>query len=136
MLKPPAGLGPLEPSSDARWYCLSRDGLATLCADEDDAHEVAAESWVAWPHNGPYRVAQMVDAEQVAAAAAAERERWAGRVQPLTARELELLQGLIDRELRHAEQCDHIQNRTMAERQKGWDMERVALLRKLGGLGA
>jgi hypothetical protein len=31
----------------------------------------------------------------------------------------------------HAERCDHIGNRTMAERQKGWDMERVALLQKV-----
>ena len=62
-----AGAGPVErmvrPGSEARWYCLSREGMATLCTDEEDAKEVAAESWVAWPQNGPYRVAQMVDAD-------------------------------------------------------------------------
>ena len=33
------------PGAEARWYCLSREGMATLCADEEDAKEVAAESW-------------------------------------------------------------------------------------------
>lgn len=55
---------PVRPGAEARWYCLSRDGLATLCADEEDAKEVAAESWVMYPNNGPYRVAQMVDRQQ------------------------------------------------------------------------
>ena len=63
----PAVGGPVErmvrPGAEARWYCLSREGMATLCADEEDAKEVAAESWVAWPQNGPYRVAKMVDAD-------------------------------------------------------------------------
>jgi len=54
---------PVRPAAEARWYCLSREGMATLCTDEEDAKEVAAESWVAWPQNGPYRVAQMVDAD-------------------------------------------------------------------------
>lgn len=53
----------VRPGAEARWYCLSREGMATLCADEEDAKEVAAESWVAWPQNGPYRVAKMVDAD-------------------------------------------------------------------------
>jgi hypothetical protein len=38
---------------------------------------------------------------------------------------------MIEVQLRHAAQCDAIANRPMAERQKGWDMERVALLRKI-----
>lgn len=49
----------------------------------------------------------------------------------LTKREVELIDGMIEVELRHAERCDHIANRNMAEKQKGWDMERVALLRKI-----
>ncbi len=48
-----------------------------------------------------------------------------------TDRELELIDGMIEVQLRHAAQCDDIANRPMAERQKGWDMERVALLRKI-----
>ncbi len=45
-----------------------------------------------------------------------------------------LLNELIEQWLDHARQCDHIQNRRMAERQKGWDLERVAMLRKLAGI--
>jgi hypothetical protein len=48
-----------------------------------------------------------------------------------TDRELELIDGMIEVQLRHASQCDGIANRTMAEKQKGWDMERVALLQKI-----
>lgn len=51
--------------------------------------------------------------------------------QPLTERENELIDGMIEVQLHHAAQCDRIANRTMAEKQKGWDMERVELLRKL-----
>ena len=49
----------------------------------------------------------------------------------LTEREIELLDQMIEAQLNHALQCDHIANRVMAEKQKGWDMERVELLRKL-----
>jgi hypothetical protein len=49
---------------------------------------------------------------------------------PLTEREIELIDGMIEAQLHHAAQCDAIQNRTMADKQKGWDMERVELLRK------
>jgi hypothetical protein len=49
----------------------------------------------------------------------------------LTEREIELIDGMIEVQLYHAMQCDRIANRTMAEKQKGWDMERVELLRKL-----
>ena len=50
---------------------------------------------------------------------------------PLTPREIELIDGMIEVQLNHAERCDSIPNRAMAEKQKGWDMERVELLRKL-----
>ena len=53
---------------------------------------------------------------------------------PLTPREAELIDGMIARELDHAARCDGIANRLMGEKQKGWDMERVALLRKLAGI--
>jgi hypothetical protein len=49
----------------------------------------------------------------------------------LTEREIEVLDGMIEAQLYHASLCDSIPNRVMAEKQKGWDMERVALLRKL-----
>jgi hypothetical protein len=48
-----------------------------------------------------------------------------------TDRELQLIDGMIEVQLHHAAQCDGIANRTMAEKQKGWDMERAALLQKI-----
>ncbi|HOF31416.1 MAG TPA: hypothetical protein PK441_11255 [Burkholderiaceae bacterium] len=56
---------PVRPAAEARWYCLSREGMATLCTDEEDAKEVAAESFVLYPQNGPYRAVQMVDSAHV-----------------------------------------------------------------------
>ena len=50
---------------------------------------------------------------------------------PMNERELELIDGMITVQLDHAQRCDAISNRDMAEKQKGWDMERVTLLRKL-----
>ena len=50
--------------------------------------------------------------------------------EPLTPREIELMDGMIAVQLDHAMRCDAIANRAMADKQKGWDMERVALLQK------
>lgn len=50
---------------------------------------------------------------------------------PLTDREIELIDGMIQIQLDHASRCDAIANRSMADKQKGWDMERVALLQKI-----
>ena len=50
---------------------------------------------------------------------------------PLTEREIELIDGMIEVQRDHAKRCDNIANRTMADKQKGWDMERVDLLLKL-----
>lgn len=64
-----------------------------------------------------------------------EKGKDAGRAEqgrkPLSAREVELIDGMIKVQLLHAQDCDRIANRVMAEKQKGWDMERVELLRKL-----
>ena len=62
--------GWVRPGAQARWYCLSRDGLATLCADEQDARMVAQHSAVAYPLGAPYRAVLLGDV-------AAERERCA-----------------------------------------------------------
>jgi len=62
----------------------------------------------------------------------AATEAWNRRAAlSLTDREVELLDGMIEVQLNHAQRCDNIPNRSMADRQKFWDMERVALLRKL-----
>ena len=54
---------------------------------------------------------------------------------PLTDREIELIDGMIQVQLDHASRCDAIANRSMADKQKGWDMERVALLQKIKAHG-
>ena len=54
---------------------------------------------------------------------------------PMTEREIELIDGMIEVQLHHAERCDYIANRVMADKQKGWDMERVALLEKMKANG-
>jgi hypothetical protein len=51
-----------------------------------------------------------------------------------TARELELIDGMIEVQLNHADRCDNIRNSEMAQKQKAWYMERVALLKKIRGL--
>ena len=49
----------------------------------------------------------------------------------LTDDEQTLLEGLIDYWADHADRCDNIANRRMAEWQKGQDLARVELLKKL-----
>lgn len=49
----------------------------------------------------------------------------------LTAREISLAKGMIEVQQSHAKRCDRFGNRTMAVKQKGWDMERVVLLQKV-----
>jgi hypothetical protein len=58
----------------------------------------------------------------------------------LTEREIELIDGMIEVQQRHADQClrmmdDPHGNATMAVRQLEWDNERIELLRKLKGMG-
>lgn len=54
---------------------------------------------------------------------------------PMTPREIELIDGMIEVQLDHAQRCDAIGNRVMGEKQKGWDMERVELLRRIRSFG-
>ena len=49
-----------------RWYCVSRDGLATLCKDAADAHETAGQCDKSWPLGGPHRAVLLVDAAEIA----------------------------------------------------------------------
>ena len=60
-----------------RWYFVTNDGAATLCVDEADARESAAEADIAFPRMAPHRAVQLVPADQLAAAADAEREKCA-----------------------------------------------------------
>ena len=49
----------------------------------------------------------------------------------LTKHEIELIDGMIDVWRNHAGRCDNIANRTMAEKQKVRDLERVSLLERI-----
>lgn len=51
--------------AEARWYCLSREGMARLCTCEEDAKIEAANAQQNYPLNGPYRAVQMVDSAHV-----------------------------------------------------------------------
>ena len=55
-------------AAEARWYAVTKSGLATLCASERDALESAAGFDVAYPHSAPHRAVLLGDV-------AAERER-------------------------------------------------------------
>ena len=46
---------------EPRWYCLNKIGMATLCADQADAVETAADADLAFPNCAPHRAVQMVE---------------------------------------------------------------------------
>ena len=56
---------PVRPAAEARWYCLSREGMATLCVDEEDAQANARHCDLAWPKGAPHRAVQLVDSAHV-----------------------------------------------------------------------
>lgn len=49
----------------------------------------------------------------------------------LSDREKKLITGMIVVQMHHAEQCDQMLNRKMAEKQKSYDLERVAFLKRI-----
>src|SRR5574343_1315056 len=51
----------LGPASEARWYCLDRDGVAMLCKDEADARAQVSENDDCWPGRAPHRAALLGD---------------------------------------------------------------------------
>ena len=50
-----------------RWYMVNKMGMATLCTDREDAEKEAADAQGAWPHMGPHRAVQLVEASFEAA---------------------------------------------------------------------
>ena len=46
--------------TDARWYAVGADGMATLCINREDARDTAAEAAQLYPNNAPYTAVQMV----------------------------------------------------------------------------
>jgi hypothetical protein len=41
------------------WYCIDKSGMATLCADRDDALQNAKLAAIDLPNNAPYRAVQL-----------------------------------------------------------------------------
>lgn len=62
---------PVRPVSEARWYCLDRDGVAMLCKDKADALEQVIENDDCWPSRAPHRAALLGDVAALAAENAA-----------------------------------------------------------------
>ena len=56
-----------EAIASARWYSINRDGAATLCVDEEDALQVAAESSVAYPAGAPYTATRLISESALSA---------------------------------------------------------------------
>lgn len=50
-----------------RWYMVNKMGMATLCASKADAEKEAADAQRFWPHMGPHRAVQLVEAADVEA---------------------------------------------------------------------
>ena len=45
-----------------RWYSVNNMGMATLCADQADAENVASDCDTEWPRQAPHRAVQLVEA--------------------------------------------------------------------------
>lgn len=48
-----------------RWYCVNNISMATLCADQADAEMTANDCNIQWPHQGPHRAVQLVEAPKI-----------------------------------------------------------------------
>ena len=59
---------------------VTHDGVATLCEDRRDAEEEAKDADMAWPHSGPHRAVQLVEASM--AQEAQEPVAWQHRTRP------------------------------------------------------
>ena len=74
--------GQVRPVAEARWYVVSVDGRATLCADEADAKKVEHECNLLYPRHAPHRAMILGDIaeerERCAKACEAEAENWRG----------------------------------------------------------
>lgn len=59
---------PAQPASAQKplgWYCVDKTGMATLCADEDDAIQSAKLTAQDWPRNAPYIATQLYTAPSI-----------------------------------------------------------------------
>jgi hypothetical protein len=46
----------------ARWYCVAKDGQATLCVDHEDAICEAVKAVLEYPSGAPYKAMRLIDA--------------------------------------------------------------------------
>lgn len=74
---------PKAAPAPARWYMVNCDGMATLCADRQDAEREAADVQAAWPHMGPHRAVQMVEVTAAPSAQAAPQQELLAEIQRL-----------------------------------------------------
>ena len=59
-----------------RWYMVNKDGMATLCIDRADAEKEAVDAQSVWPHMGPHRAVQLIEASFEAADMATAAAQW------------------------------------------------------------
>ena len=54
-------------AENGNWYMVNRDGMATLCADREDAEKEAADANLYWPKRlGPHRAVRLAPAGDMA----------------------------------------------------------------------
>jgi len=58
-----------------RWYVIARDGIAMLCASEQDALAEVAKADQAWPDNAPHVAVQLVPVQSAMPADADDTRR-------------------------------------------------------------
>ncbi len=75
-----------------RWYCVSREGKATLCVDEEDAQKNAKHRDQAWLAGGPYRAVQLVDAAP---------DHWRDRARKAEGQIVRLTEWMVEQGLLH-----------------------------------
>ena len=51
----------VQPEHEPSWYCVDKIGMATLCADKDDAEQSAKLAEQDFPRNSPYRAVQLCE---------------------------------------------------------------------------
>lgn len=48
-------------TGEPRWYMVNKSGMATLCADREDAERAASYAQAEWPRLGPHRAVQLIE---------------------------------------------------------------------------
>lgn len=51
----------MNAATGPRWYCVNNMGMATLCANQADAENVASDCDTEWPRQAPHRAVQLVE---------------------------------------------------------------------------